>query len=105
QRHLELVRAVDAEQARDAALDRDRRLAGDLLAHVVGDPPRRLAAGRDHARVEAELGLHALLAGAPVLAHRSSLTIGKGMTSRSVSRSVRIMTRRSTPMPPPAVGE
>ena len=34
-----------------------------------------------------------------------SLTIGKGITSRSVSRSVRIITRRSTPMPPPAVGE
>ena len=34
-----------------------------------------------------------------------SLTIGKGITSRNVSRSVRIITRRSTPIPPPAVGE
>ena len=98
QRHLELVGAVDAEQARDAALDRDGRPAGDLLADLLGDLPRRLAAGGDDAGVEVR-------ACSVRGAHRRSLTIGNGITSRSVSRSVRIITRRSTPMPPPAVGE
>ena len=55
QRRVELVHAVHAEQSRDRALDRDGRLAGDLLAYLLGDLGRRLPAGGDHAGVEVEL--------------------------------------------------
>src|SRR5262249_55587699 len=98
QRHLVPVGAVDPEQARHAALDRHGRHAGDLLGDLLGDLVSRLAAGADDPRVEVELR-------SGFGAHLRSLTIGKGITSRSVSRSVRIITSRSTPMPPPAVGE
>ena len=94
QRRVELVHAVHAEQPRDRTLDRDGRLAGDLLADLSGDLRRGRPAVGDESRVEVELGGHAM-----------SFTMGKGMTSRKVSRSVRIMTSRSTPIPPPAVGE
>ena len=99
QRRLEGVGAVDAQQARDAALDRHGRAPGDLLADAVGDLLGGVAAGGDDAGVEIELRVGRRGA------HRMSLTIGNGITSRSVSRSVRIITSRSTPMPPPAVGE
>ena len=101
QRHVELVGAVDAEQARDACARptpsscrrSPRRRASAIRA-------RGLAAGFDDARVEVELRRSR----AAALTCRS-LTIGNGITSRSESRSVRIITSRSTPMPPPAVGE
>ena len=92
-RHLEVVRAVYSEQPSDRPLDRDGRLARDLLRDARGDPRGGCMTRLYGTLIEAEL------------AHRSSRTIGKGITSRSVSRSVRIITSRSTPMPPPAVGE
>src|SRR5262249_2813743 len=99
QGHVQVAGAVHPEQAGARALDRDARLARDFLTDLGGDTRSRLAAGQHHAGVEIELALWA------VRAHRSSRTIGKGITSRRVSRSVRIITSLSTPMPPPAVGE
>ena len=52
----ELVGAVDAEQARDGALDRERGHAGGLLGDVGGDPRGGLAAGLDKPLIEVELG-------------------------------------------------
>ena len=85
---------------RRAAASRCARPTRSSARRSARSPARRSAAppgGRPAITpgVEAELGG----------AHERSLTIGKGITSRSVSRSVRIITSRSTPMPPPAVGE
>ncbi len=100
QRRVDFVGAVDAEQASDRALDRHGRLARDLVGDLTCYLRSRRPARRDQSGIQVELAAVCL-----VRAHVMSRTIGNGMTSRSVSRSVRIMIRRSTPMPPPAVGE
>ena len=97
QRRVELVGAVHAEQARDRALDRHGRLAGDLARPTCA--AICVAACWQSAMMP---GSRSSLAVALI---EMSRTIGNGITSRSVSRSVRIITSRSTPMPPPAVGE